>query len=193
MQVLEEGAQQAPGAPAQTLFLAGLGDRPAGVLSLLLRGGVRLPAGLLHERHQPRHPAVPGQCRGWVLGGQLPAKRLGVRTELRAGGLCKVGSGAVQGGLGGAGESPLPGFLPGTLPPMGSSEDGAQAGDFPGVSTPWQLGGMPHGGTRSRTRGRGSVVPMHPPCAQAAAEAPWREAAAQSPSAGLSIFRTGKL
>lgn len=69
VQVLEEGAQQAPGAPAQTLFLAGLGDRPAGVLSLLLRGGVRLPAGLLHERHQPRHPAVPGQCRGWVLGG----------------------------------------------------------------------------------------------------------------------------
>jgi len=40
----------------------GLGDRPAGLLSLLLRGGVRLPPGLLHECHQPRHPPVPGRC-----------------------------------------------------------------------------------------------------------------------------------
>lgn len=43
-------------------FFAGLGDRPTGVLSLLLRGGMCLPPGFLHECHQPRHPAVLGQC-----------------------------------------------------------------------------------------------------------------------------------
>lgn len=59
----------ASSAPVQRLLLAGLGDRPPGLLSLLLRGGVRLPAGLLHERHQPRHPAVPGQC--WHCWGVL--------------------------------------------------------------------------------------------------------------------------
>ncbi|XP_053942194.1 bone morphogenetic protein 8A isoform X2 [Cuculus canorus] len=38
----------------------GLGDRTPRLLSLLLRGGVRLPPGFLHECYQPRHPAVPG-------------------------------------------------------------------------------------------------------------------------------------
>lgn len=57
------------------LYVAGLGDRSAGVLSLLLRGGMCLPPGLLHERHQPCHPAVPGQCKlggntEGVIGGQ---------------------------------------------------------------------------------------------------------------------------
>ncbi|XP_036178713.1 bone morphogenetic protein 7 isoform X2 [Myotis myotis] len=40
--------------------VAGLDHRARGLRRLLLRGGVRLPPELLHERHQPCHRADPG-------------------------------------------------------------------------------------------------------------------------------------
>lgn len=41
---------------------AGLDHRARGLRRLLLRGGVRLPPELLHERHQPCHRADTGEC-----------------------------------------------------------------------------------------------------------------------------------
>lgn len=46
----------------------GLGHRPPGILSLLLRGGVCLPTGFLYECHQSCNLAVLGQYHSGQLG-----------------------------------------------------------------------------------------------------------------------------